>query len=82
MANDIEYCAMMDSLPVNSKAMLARLNELMDQKETNCLAGIRDDWHVKTVMWMLMSQVFGQLATIDMHDLWGQLYEEYTSKEV
>lgn len=82
MKNDIEYCTMMKSLPVNSKAMLSRLNELLDKKETNCLAGIREDWAVKSVMWLLMSQVFGQFAQINLDELWNELNKEYQSKEI
>jgi len=82
MAHDIEYCTVMKSLPVNSHVMLNRLHELLEKKNTNCLAGIREDWAVKSVMWLLMSQVFGQLDTINMVELWDEINTEYLSKEV
>lgn len=78
----IEFMAMTDSLPVNSKAMINRLMELMNENQTNCLVDLKESWHVRTVMWMLMSQVFGQMAKIDMGDLWHDLYQEYHSTEV
>lgn len=79
---DIEFTAMSQSLPVNSKAMLNRLNELLEENKTNCLEDICNSWNVRAVMWMLMSQVFGQGALINVSDLWLQLYGEYNSKEV
>jgi hypothetical protein len=78
----IEFMAMGKSLPINSKAMLNRLLELLEENDTNCLADINNSWHVKTVMWMLMSQIFGQLKIVDLPDLWQKLYNEYHSTEV
>lgn len=69
----IEQTVLTDSLPVNSKAMLSRLNELMDEQPTNCLEGIKDDVRVQAVLWLLNYQVFGQLATIDMCTLWDEI---------
>ncbi len=82
MPDKIEFMAMGQSLPVNSKAMINRLREIMDENQTNCLQELKDDWATKTVLWMLMSQVFGQLAKIDLLELWSDLYKEYNSKEV
>lgn len=78
----IEFMAMGQSIPVNSFAMADRLKELLDENHTNCLSNLKDDWHIKTVMWLLMSQVFGQLATINMDELWTELYSEYNQREV
>ena len=69
----IEETVKTNSLPVNSKAMLSRLNELMNERPTNCLESIRDDIRVKAVLWLLNYQVFGQLATIDMCELWSEI---------
>ena len=67
-------------LPVNSKAMLNRLIELLDEHETNCLMvqSCKNDPRVKAVMWLLMSQVFDQFAVIDMDRLWRDLQGEVT----
>lgn len=77
---NIEETILTSSLPVNSKAMLARLTELMDEHGTNCLAdckyGSEVDDRIKAVLWLLNSQVFGQLAIIDQHQLWCELNKQ------
>jgi hypothetical protein len=78
----IEFMAMSMSLPINSKPMIHRLMELMDANDTNSLSDLTDNFSVRTVLWMLMSQVFGQMSTIDMSELWQELYDEYNRTEV
>jgi hypothetical protein len=65
-------------LPVNSKAMLSRLGELLDEHGTNCfsLERVRSDWRVRAAMWLVMQQVFGQSTLIDMEELWRSLAKE------
>ena len=70
---NIEDTVKDQGLPVNSKAMVSRLLELMDEGKTNCLCGMRNDLRVKAVLWLLNGQVFGQLAIIDMTELWQEL---------
>ena len=70
---NIEGTIKTDSLPVNSKAMIHRLSELLEENETNCLNICKDDPRVKAVLWLLNSQVFGQMANIDMAELWQEL---------
>lgn len=81
-ANKIEFTAMSQSLPINSKAMLSRLVELLEENETNCLSNLRDNWSVQATMWLIMTQVFGHGAVIDLSELWQQLYDEYNTKEI
>ena len=75
---NIEETIKESHLPVNSKAMLNRLLELLDEHETNCLAvqSCKHDPRVKAVMWLLMTQVFGQLAKLDLGDMWDELHKE------
>ena len=75
MTQHIEDTIKDQGLPVNSKAMINRLIELLDEHETNCLdqEKTRNDPRIKGVMWLLNGQVFGQLATIDMCKLWDEL---------
>jgi hypothetical protein len=70
---NIENTIMSTSLPCNSLAMLARLRELLEDNKTNCLSDCRQDARIKAVLWLLNSQVFGQLATIEMCEEWTQL---------
>jgi len=65
-----------DYLPVNSLAMANRLIELLRENNTNCLNAIKDNIQVKKLLWLINSQVFGQLAIIDMCKLWDDLKEE------
>ena len=74
----IEDTIKTDSLPVNSIAMCNRLIELMRKNDTNCLLGMdnwndQDNWSVEAVLWLLNSQVYGQLATIDLCQIWSEL---------
>lgn len=69
----IEQTVLSNGLPVNSLAMLSRLNELLAENKTNCLESCKSDIRVKAVLWLLNYQVFGQLATIDMCDLWDEI---------
>lgn len=74
----IEETIKEQSLPVNSKAMLNRLLELLDEHETNCLMvqSCKNDPRIKAVMWLLMTQVFGQMSKIDLAQLWRELVSE------
>lgn len=69
---NIEDTVMEEGLPVNSKAMLNRLNEIMDESKTNCLNDINGDMRVRKILWLLNGQVHGQLATIDMSKEWDR----------
>ena len=70
----IEQTIGMIGLPVNTKAMLSRLTELMDEHATNSLGleRVKADPRVRAVMWLIMQQVFGQVAKIDMGELWTE----------
>ncbi len=78
MTQNIESTIKQDGLPVNSRAMLTRLNELLEEHGTNCLETdrARNDARVKAVLWLINGQVFGQLATIDMMELWKELKDQ------
>lgn len=70
----IEETVLGEALAVNSKAMLARIMELLDELGTNCLSeeSARSDPRIRAVLWLLNQQVFGQLGLVDM-------MEEYSS---
>lgn len=56
------------TVPVNSLAMLSHIRHVLDENDTNCLDNIEGDdlLEVRAALWVLNSQVHGQLATIDM----------------
>jgi hypothetical protein len=60
-------------LPVNSKAILNRIHELLEEHQTNSLASCAQDIRVQKLMWLLNSQAYGQLATFDMAVEWQRL---------
>jgi len=68
-------------LPVNTKAILNRLNELLDEHQTNSLLGCKYDPRIKQLIWLLNSQVYGQLANIDMEAEWQSLNSKQEIKK-
>lgn len=62
-------------LPVNSIAMMNEIRAILDRNETNHLGNIEgeDLREVRAFLWVLNSQVHGQLATIDMQKEWRDL---------
>ena len=76
---NIEDTLTNSALPCNSKAMVYRLLELLEEHETNSLESCRDDPRVKKVLWLINSQVYGQLARIDMCREYDELVTEETA---
>ena len=75
---DIEQTIVHEGLPVNSIAMLTRLQELLEENKTNSFEGMICDHKIKGVMWLLNAQVFGQCACIDMVTLWEELNAKFS----
>lgn len=73
----IEETVCEKNLPVNSFAMINRLKELLKENRTNSLStkAVQEDPRVQKVLWLMMSQLFGQGATIDLDALWFELCE-------
>lgn len=72
-SNNIEDKIHEDYLPVNSLVMANRLIDLLRENNTNCLLSLKDNIQVKKLLWLLNSQVFGELSIIDMSELWNEL---------
>jgi len=79
----IEQMILETGLPCNSRAMLNRLRELMDENGSNCLSDDRqrDDVRIKAVLWLLNGQVYGQCARIDMCDEYAAITKALTESE-
>ena len=62
-------------LPYNSYCMLNRLRELLEENGSNCLSDEkqRSDPRIKAVLWLINSQVYGQLAKIDLMAEYGKI---------
>lgn len=68
-----------DGMAVNSIVALRRMLDILDEQKTNCIDTeyVRQDPRIKRLFWFLNSQMYGQLATIDMHGLWRTLKMEF-----
>ncbi len=75
MTNNIEDFIHSDILPVNTLAMANRLKAILEENNTNCALSLKDNKQLKKLLWLLNSQVFGELAIIDMSQLWQDLKE-------
>jgi len=71
--NNIEHGFCSKAHPVNSKAMLSRMLELLDELRTNSALSdsVRQNWRWRACLHMLCNLTHGQLHTIDS-------IEEYT----
>ena len=57
------------SMPCNPRPFAASLGELVAERGTDA---IRSN-EARALLWVLMSQAYGQLATIDLCDEWDRL---------
>ena len=55
-------------------------NGLADHVRENGTDSIRSD-DAKRILWILMAQAYGQLATIDLHTEWCSLSDLYSNNE-
>ena len=75
MTQHIEDCISETSLPVNTIAMSRRLIEILDESNTNCAFSLKDKNKIKfkKCLWLINSQIYGQMANINMMDEWSEL---------
>jgi len=59
-----------ESFPCNPIPFANRIATLVRERGTD---SIRDDKDVKACLWILMAQAYGQLATIDLDEIWCDL---------
>lgn len=74
---NIEDAIFNDCLPVNTIAMAARLKEILEQHDTNCALGLKQDTQLRRLIWLIASQIHGELAIIDMSKEWDSMYAEF-----
>ena len=78
MIQHIEDTMCDESLPVNTIAMCNRLIEILSDNDTNNTESLRaknsDGFErFRKCVWLINSQLFGQLAIIDMTEEWSRL---------
>lgn len=73
-----ESCA----FPCNSKPFLERIREILDQANTNSLQSLTGEEKIaaRACMWVLMGQLYGQMARIDLCDEWDKLHKSHLSR--
>lgn len=58
-----------ESLPVNPNPVIHRLQELINEAQTNDPAELRKDLRIQKTLWLLMFQFYGTLSPfIKMYD--------------
>ena len=78
---NIEDTIFDEILPVNTKPILNRMRKLLDDNKTNSLYQCKENPRIKKLMWLLNSQFYGQLTTINMIDEWQKLKTKEISHE-
>lgn len=75
MSNNIEDCIAETCLPVNTIAMANRLIAILKEANTNCAQSLKDEQLLKFKkdLWLINSQVYGQMGVISMIDEWHTL---------
>jgi len=82
--DQLEHAFNSSIFPCNSKPFLSRIEEILDQANTNSLQNLTGDDQLATrgCMWILMGQLYGQMATIDLVDEWERLKIALLTKEI
>jgi hypothetical protein len=73
---NIEDTMCEESLPGNTIAMANRLIKILKENDTNNIPSLRDKKELmkfKKCLWLINSQVYGQLEIINMIDEWANL---------
>ncbi len=71
-SNKIEHAFMQEIIPTNPLPLAAKLFDLVSERGTE---SIRNDPAVKSCLWVLMAQAYGQLATIHMSEEYHEIRE-------
>jgi len=61
------------AFPCNSRPFLRRIEELLEEAGTNSMMQLKGNQSVRACMWILMAQLYGEGATIDLAAEWADL---------
>ena len=72
---NIEDCFEDVFIPINTIATLKRLNEILDNNNTNFAGGLNKDELLKfrKCLWILNAQFYGDISIIDMMKEWSDI---------
>jgi len=71
-----EYAFDSPSLPCNTFPFLGRIGEILETNKVNNFEPLSASERIKVrgCMWVLMAQLYGQMATIDLTNEWYNLH--------
>jgi len=71
------------AMPVNSLPFIERVEEILHENRVNNFEALPEEEQVKVkaCMFILLSQLFGQLFKVDSMDLYKELEEDYENRE-
>lgn len=77
-----EHAFLSESFPCNAIPFLTRIREILDKGNTNAFDSLsaEDKVKVRACMWILMGQLYGQFAVLDLNHEWLEL-EAIVKKE-
>jgi len=70
-----EHAFMSESFPCNAIPFLTRIREILDKGNTNAFDSLSAEGKLKAraCMWILLGQLYGQTATINLSEEWSYL---------
>ena len=75
--NNIEDTIFDEGLPVNTIAVLKRIEKLLNEHKTNAFYDndkVKNDFRIQKVMLLLNMMFYGQFANIDIPEIFHKLY--------
>ena len=80
---NIEDTIFNEGMAINSLVALGRLIEIIREHNTNTILEerVREDTRVRRLFWILNSQMYGQMTSIDQDKIWDELYKEWEKEK-
>lgn len=75
--NNLTTAMFSSSFPINPIPFANGLSEMVMNEGTDAI----ESNDAKRILWVLMAQAYGQLATIDLSDEWERLYQTEEKKD-
>ena len=75
--NNLTTAMFSSSFPINPIPFANGLSEMVMSEGTDAI----ESNDAKRILWVLMAQAYGQLATIDLSDEWERLYQTEEKKD-
>lgn len=78
MARLEEHAFMSNAMPCNSIPFLRRIIEIMEENKTNNFEALPEEARLaaEACLWIVNAQLYGEMSTIDMSDVFYKLYKK------